>query len=497
MPKKPSANRYNSDMRPRSVRPVKLLRWVTSLLLLVGVFNTAFRALAAPSMVDPQASQVTAYDLIVAMNTLRTSNGLPALIEDPVIDAVAQSTAEIMAANQMSWHIGNVSGRLQSAGYGGGSKVWATENFAVGFTMSIDQIMIVWSDASHMIPAVTPAYCNIGAGVAKAANGSTYYVLQAAYTSGKSCGEYTSPSGKTNTPGGSTDQGRAGGVSQIIVPVKIATPDAEGRVYHIVQPGQSFWSIAIAYKITIQDLETWNNLSRNASLQVGQKLFIPNSNTKGFATPTPVGMVQVSTPDTGGKIIHVVQAYQTLSTISQAYAVGIDRILALNGIQVDWPLQIGQKLLIDPGFITPSPTPKPLSPLEKLTPESDGKYYHVIKSGETLSWIAQLYNIRVSDLMAWNGLNESSIIHPNEKLVLLVTPPASATPTPRPPTGTPTVTPVPPTFTPTPYPSPTKVDPAVGKSSPATGGNNIAIYLAAVGLAAGLFLILFSYRKKS
>jgi LPXTG-motif cell wall-anchored protein len=164
---------------------------------------------------------------------------------------------------------------------------------------------------------------------------------------------------------------------------------------------------------------------------------------------------------------------------------------------VDWPLQIGQKLLIDPGFITPSPTPKPLSPLEKLTPVSDGKYYHVIKSGETLSWIAQLYNIRVSDLMAWNGLNESSIIHPNEKLVLLVTPPASATPTPRPPTGTPTVTPVPPTFTPTPYPSPTKVDPAVGKSSPATGGNNIAIYLAAVGLAAGLFLILFSYRKKS
>ena len=37
-------------------------------------------------------------ELILAMNTLRVSNGLPALIEDPIINAVAQSTAETMAA---------------------------------------------------------------------------------------------------------------------------------------------------------------------------------------------------------------------------------------------------------------------------------------------------------------------------------------------------------------------------------------------------------------
>ncbi len=287
------------------MQPRKTIRWLVILALLSALFAKAAYVQAARS----QAKDVTAYDLIVAMNTLRTSNGLPALIEDPIIDAVAQSTAEIMAAQQMSWHIGNVSGRLASAGYGGGAKVWATENFAVG-DMSIDQIMLVWSDASHMIPAVTPAYCNIGAGVAKASNGRTYYVLQAAYLSTKACGEYKSVGGKTTKPGGTTDEGRAGGISQIIVPVKVATPDADGRVYHVVQQGQSFWSIAIAYKITISDLEKWNNLSRNASLLVGERLFIPTSNTEGFATPTPVGMVQVSKPDAGGKVIHEVQAYQ-------------------------------------------------------------------------------------------------------------------------------------------------------------------------------------------
>jgi LysM repeat protein len=479
------------------VRRIISIRWLFSLILLAGLLSAAIDAHANPSQVEPaQSSKVTAYDLIVAMNTLRVSNGLPALVEDPIIDAVAQSTAETMAANQMSSHIGNVRGRLQAAGYGGGSTVWATENFAVGFDMSIDKIMLVWSDASHMIPAVNAAYCNIGAGVAKASNGSTYYVLQAAYTSAKSCGEYTSKGGNTNKPGGSTDQGRVGGVSQLIVPVKIATPDVDGRVYHVVQPGQSFWSIAIAYKITIKDLETWNNLSRDSKLQIGQRLFIPSSNTKGFSTPTPVGMVQVSTPHPDGKIIHVVQAYQTLTTIAQAYGVSIDRILALNGLQLDWPLQIGQKLLIDPGFVTPSPTPRPLTPIEKLTPASDGKYYHVVKSGETLSWIAQLYDINISDLMAWNGLTQSSIIHPDQKLLLLVTPPATATFTPGPVTETETSTPTPPTGTPSLTPTSTTPKLTSEPKPPSTDNGNIVMWFAAFGLAAGLFLIIFSYRKK-
>ncbi|MGD0006347.1 MAG: LysM peptidoglycan-binding domain-containing protein, partial [Anaerolineaceae bacterium] len=324
--------------------------------------------------------------------------------------------------------------------------------------------------------------------------------LQAAYTAGKSCGEYIFPSGGTTTnPSGTTDNGRVPGVSQIIVPVKIATPDADGRVFHVVQAGQSFWSIAIAYKITIKDLETWNNLSRNSALQIGQRLFIPTSNTKGYATPTPVGMVQISTPDQDGKVIHVVQVYQTLSTIAQAYGVKVDTILALNGIQVDWPLQIGQKLVIQPSSVTPTPTVRPLTPLEKLTPASDGKYYHIIKSGETLSWIAKLYEVSLADLMAWNGLDDSSILYPNEKLLLLVTPPATKTPTSSPVTITPTATawPSTPTLTSTTVPTQTIISPTSSVVSPITGGRTIVGWFILIGLAlGGSLLFLFNSRKK-
>jgi LysM repeat protein len=424
----------------------RLFSWlIPPILVLIfgyGTFHQPGIARAAPR------SQASAYELILAMNTLRVSYGLPALIEDPIVNAVAQSTAEIMAANNMSWHIGDVRGRIAAAGYGGGGTVWATENFAVsGGGWGIDEIMAAWADPDHMRPAVEPAYCHVGAGVAQTSDGRIYYVLQAAYVSGQECGSGSPSSGGALQPGAVPNG--APPVSQIIIPVKIATPDAEGKTFHEVQAGQSFWSIAIAYQITIRDIEVWNNMSREVPLKAGQRLFIPNENTAGYATPTPFGMIVPAKPDPDGKIVHEVQPYQALFTIAEAYKVPMDRILTLNGWQEDWPLQIGQKLVIDPGHVTPSPT---LSNIQKLTPETDGNLYHTVHSGETLSWIAGWYGVALADLMAWNGLNNASVIRPDQKLILRVTPPATAT-------APQTETPSPPPMTPSPTaslsPSPT------------------------------------------
>jgi LysM repeat protein len=469
------------------------LGWIVLLACLAPWNGVQGKAAFAPAA---QSGGVTAFDLIVAMNTLRASYGLPLLVEDPIINAVAQATAEIMAANNMSSHIGDVRGRLQAAGYGGGAQVWATENFAVGSSFGIDEIMLVWSDPSHMIPAVNPAYCNIGAGVAKAANGRTYYVLQAAYTSAKSCGEYKSVGGgSTAQPGGVT------GASQVIIPVQIATPDAEGRVFHEVKAGQSLWAIAVAYKITISDLEVWNNLSRANKLQIGQKLFIPGSNTQGYSTPTPVGMVQAATPDAMGRVVHRVQAYHTLITIAEAYHVQVEKILAINGIKAEWPLQIGQELVIELGNITPSPTPRPLTPIERLTPASDGRYYHTVSSGETLSGIASYYGVDTGELMAWNGLDASSIILPDQKLLLQVTPPATETPIPPPatPTPSPTVTLAqsaadnPPRQTPS--QAVTLADPAAAAASPERAA--VLVMLLAALAAGGLMGAGYYLKRKS
>ncbi|MEJ5223898.1 MAG: LysM domain-containing protein, partial [Anaerolineales bacterium] len=140
-------------------------------------------------------------------------------------------------------------------------------------------------------------------------------------------------------------------------------------------------------------------------------------------------------------------------------------------------LQIGQKLLISPGNVTPSPT---LSALQRLTPEADGRYYHTVASGQTLSWIAARYDVPLNALLAWNGLNADSIIRPGQKLLLMVTPPA-----------TPTATPAPPTETPSPFPTPTRAaetptPPATPSTPPQSNVSPIWGFLVIVLLAAGL-----------
>lgn len=212
-------------------------------------------------------NNITAYDLIALVNNIRTSNGLPALEVSNILMSTAQSTAEIMAANRMGWHIGDVRGRVMAAGYGGGATAWATENFAIG-PMSLEDLAWMWSDADHMIPMVKPAYRHIGAGVATAADGSVYYIVHAAYTSG---------SGAASTqPPGSTGAEPTSPAGQWIIPVVTATPAADGAVIHEVKMGQSLWSIAIAYNTHIVDILRFNQLSPEQQVVwIGQKLNIP------------------------------------------------------------------------------------------------------------------------------------------------------------------------------------------------------------------------------
>lgn len=212
---------------------------------------------------------VSAQDLINLINGMRVNQGLPALETHAILMSTAQSTADTMALNDLHWHIGGVSDRIQGAGYGGGAKVWATENFAIG-PMTIEQIQQVWADESHMIPVVNANYVHIGAGVTEY-NGRIWYIVHAAYTSGSTSNTVpTTESGEipsvTSTPM----------VSQIIMPVVTATADpSTGIVKHIVQSGQSLWSIAIAYNTKIANIVSLNNLYGDTPIiQQGQELII-------------------------------------------------------------------------------------------------------------------------------------------------------------------------------------------------------------------------------
>jgi murein DD-endopeptidase MepM/ murein hydrolase activator NlpD len=79
------------------------------------------------------------------------------------------------------------------------------------------------------------------------------------------------PSGGDNT-GGSIPAAPAPAAPMPVGPTP--TPDAEGDIYHVVQSGDSMWSIAARAGITLDQLLELNNLSRESFIQAGQQLLL-------------------------------------------------------------------------------------------------------------------------------------------------------------------------------------------------------------------------------
>ena len=79
---------------------------------------------------------------------------------------------------------------------------------------------------------------------------------------------------------------QAGTTLPVIQPVVTATPNPDGSVIHKVESGQSLWSIAIAYGVTIAQILEWNGLGQDAVLLVGETLVVRPSSTPTIS-PTP------------------------------------------------------------------------------------------------------------------------------------------------------------------------------------------------------------------
>ena len=325
-------------------------------LLLLIIFSLSYLTQAEgfiPSgiiRVHAAANTVTASDLISLINGLRTANGLGALSVDSSLMACAQSTANTMAQNSMSWHIGDVSGRVSTYGYNNGNKAFATENFMIG-PMSLSTIQSGWSDADHMIPANNPSYCHIGAGVSAEVNGQVYYVIQAAYPANKSGCGFSPASADSSYIVSSGSSSNSAGVSQIIASIKIATPDSSGTIYHTVENGQSLWSIATAYDVSVEDIKAWNNIIDTTSLSLEQKLLIPKGDAV-LVTPTPLVPI-LPTMNANKEFRHEIIEGDTLYSIAKLWKTTVDELLRWNGLTEDSTIGLGWKLLIP---ITPTVT---------------------------------------------------------------------------------------------------------------------------------------------
>lgn len=248
------------------------------LLAIIGLLAaTNVRAESPAAITESRLGVVTdAYSLIAEVNALRAANGLPAYTANSILMGIAQQHAEFMAANGVS-HIGyggtRPFQRALNAGYplagdlslGG----FISENITAGNNKSVQDAVLQWQgDAPHLNTMLSPNLTEIGAGVA-IVNGYVYYVIDAARPTASGQPQVINTLAPGQTP--PTLVVYAPPLASTAIP---NTPLPDGAIYHIVQPGETLWLIAITYNMKVADIRQLNGMSETEAIYPNEKLLL-------------------------------------------------------------------------------------------------------------------------------------------------------------------------------------------------------------------------------
>ena len=139
-----------------------------------------------------------------------------------------------------------------------------------------------------------------------------------------------------------------------------------------VKSGDTLYSIAKKYNISVDELKELNNLKNN-NITVGQVLKIKSN---------------IPSKEVTGKNYYIVKSGDTLYSIAKKYNTTVDEIKKLNNLKSD-NLSIGMELKI------------------KEEPSSTNYIDYVVKSGDNLYSIAKKYNTTVDEIKKLNGLTSN------------------------------------------------------------------------------------------
>jgi len=278
------------------------------------------------------------YAVIDAVNAIRSANGLaPFQVNGALMDA-AQAHSAYQASIDSATHSGrggsDPGSRAAAAGYGGGSVI---ENIYSGMGATPQQAVSWWQrDGTHLATLLSTRHTDAGAGVAVSDAGVVYYTLDVGSASGSSSAG--SGSASTPVPGESGTSNTASSTTVANTPLLVSTPNADGALIHVVEPGQTLWAISAAYDINILDLLAINGLNANSFIVPGQKIVIRQAGSQPTATEVVVETAEkpTRTPRPSATptqpVTEQTSLSPTLSASTTDKAQALDRVAPRSGI---------------------------------------------------------------------------------------------------------------------------------------------------------------------
>jgi len=165
------------------------------------------------------------------------------------------------------------------------------------------------------------------------------------------------------------------------------------KIKYKVVEGDSLWDISRRYNVTYQEIAKWNKISTRKALRPGQKLTIWKAGSAPQKTQT------------ARAVNYEVRSGDSLSVIANKFDVKTTELLRWNKLTKHQYIKPGQKLTIYSNNVQEA---KPT--LASLT--------YTVVSGDSLSVIAEKFNVKTADLKRWNLLSGKSRIRTGQKLTV-------------------------------------------------------------------------------
>jgi murein DD-endopeptidase MepM/ murein hydrolase activator NlpD len=210
-------------------------------------------------------------------------------------------------------------------------------------------------------------------------------------------------------------------IGQIIKISQDNLPAADYNM-HIVNKGETLWSIARKYNLSVDLILATNNIANSELISIGQEMKIPSHKNAVAETKIVNQAVidkknnninnNISQPGNAEPIVYTVKAGDNLWNISRKYGVSVEVIIDVNNFRDKDFLSLGQKLEIPAigGGVSNSN--------RKQEPTI---ITYTVAKGDTLWSISQRYDVKMISIISVNNLKEISRLSIGQKLKLPIT----------------------------------------------------------------------------
>ena len=223
------------------------------------------------------------------------------------------------------------------------------------------------------------------------------------------------------------------------VALLIPAAPAAAAVPHVVQPGETLWSIAAANNLTTRTVAAFNGLSENSQVVLGSTIQVPTT-VEGYAALQQQGLV----PATAGAAApaaaapaaqpaaapapqgaYTVRTGDTLSGLAAQSGVSVSAMAAMNGLDPAGLLLTGTVLKLPSGAAAPAQASEPAPTATVVPAAAPAPTPQHVTAGDIQS-VASAHGVSPSlaAAIAWqeSGFNNGMVSSANARGVMQVMP---------------------------------------------------------------------------